>query len=781
MSVTIEEIQQELLEAVPSLAEVLPAILHDASACMSEASRKIWLQNALGIARLGKGADVVHTYLEAVPPVVKLIDDEILGDILESVMKMSSVTSGSVVTLMLSSLPLAAERLGDVDLMRQYLALNYQITSKAPRGIRMLLQNIEELLQKLTLSGLRRWAQWGAQAHARNIEAQIKYFNLESEDSKSIFQSQRKGTLFIDHHRSINFYLRAFWGREYFIRPSAADFDDFKPYFENLAMHLPDALDDVAEVKGTEIYRAMAAHLASHLAYSSSQISAEQLNPLQMFLIELIEDARIEYCAIKEFPGLRKLWRKMLVAAQSDQQVSNKMEILTLRLEQFVMALLDPEFKCEDEIFGSTVEAFWQKIADNAMNPQFSWDLGIGLHNIISSRVHGWSSVHVLKQMRSLYRDDNRIVWSGDEWEMLDAGDDWASKKEPIRRNAGLMEFINEIDSEMTHEDHDEILTLQSELFPYEDLGKSFNDLEGKEPVSDPFHYHEWDYKVHLNRPNWVTLYEHRAKKGDPKEIDRILEANKGISHQVRQIVDRLQQVGMQRIRRIEDGDELDLNACVEAITALRMGQEPDLRITMRNVLKQRDVSVLLLLDLSESTNELVVGEDKTILQVTMEASSLVSTAIAGIGDNFAVHGFSSDGRHDVQYVKFKDFDENFNSDVKAKLAGMKGGLSTRMGAAIRHAGDYLAKQTSRQKLLLVITDGEPADIDERDGQYLKQDAKKAVEELNSHGIFSYCLTIDPFADKYVQNIFGASRFAIVDKVARLPEKLPALFANLTK
>lgn len=781
MSASFDEIRNELLEAIPELSEHLDSLIHEASSCMSEASRKIWMQNALGIARLGKGKDVVITYLESIPSVVKVIDDEILTDILETVMKMSSMTSGEVVSLMLSSLPTAAQRLGDIDLVRQYLALMYQITSKTPRGIRPMLKEIDELLSKLTMSGLRRWAQWGAQAHARDFAMQVKYFSLESEDSKAVFQSQRKGTLFIEHHRSINFYLRAFWARDFFIRPAAADFEDFKPYFENLAMHLPDALDDLGDVKGIELYRAMAAHIASHLAYSNAQISAEQLNPMQMFLIEIVEDARVEHCAIKAFPGLRRLWLKVMHNAQSNEDQTKKLDPLALRLEGFILALLDPEYKIDDPIFGPATDEFYKQIEARAEESQFAWDLGVSLYNRISNEVHGWSSVHALRKMRSGYRDDNRLVWSGDEWDMLDAGDEWAERQEPTRKNVDLMEFINEIDSEMTHDEFDEIWTLQSELYPYEDNGLSFNDMEGKEPISDPFHYPEWDYKVHLQRPNWVTLYEHRPKKGDPLMVDRILEQNKGISHQVKQIVDRLQQVGMQRIRRIEDGDELDLNACVEAITAIRMGHEPDPRITMRNVIKNRDVSVMLLLDLSESTNELVVGSDKTVIEVTQEACALVSKAIAGIGDAFAVHGFSSDGRHDVQYQKFKEFDEPFNSDVKAKLAGMQGGLSTRMGAAIRHAGHYLNKQTSKQKLMLVITDGEPSDIDERDGQYLKQDAKKAVEELASNGIFSYCLTIDPFADKYVSNIFGQGRFAIVDNVERLPEKLPTLFANLTK
>ncbi len=772
-----EEVKASLIESIPQLEEMLDALIQEASHCMSEQTRQTWLQNAQGIAYLGKGQNVVISYLEAVPQVIAKIEDEILDDILETIMKCSSVMSGDLVALILDSLPLVADRTRDIDLLRQYLALVYQIASKTPRGVRPMMGVMEELMSKLTVSGLRRWAQWGAQAHARNFGAQIKYFGLESEDSKSVMQQQRRGSLFIDYHRPINFYLRAFWARDFFIRPAAADFDDFKPYFEKLAIHLPDAVDDLGEIKGGELYRAMAAHLASHIAYTKQAISMEQLNPQQMFFIELIEDARVEYNAIQDFPGLKNLWSKVIEATAEQQHLDPKST--AYRLEQLALKLMDKNHEFDDENLNVVVDKFYEGIEENKDNEMFSWKIGILLFNALNQASTKWESLTEISKLRFGYRDDNRLIWDSDEWADMEDGASHGFT-ETVRKYVSVMEMINEIDSELVDVDHDEIWVLGSELMPYEDNGISWNEMEGVEPISDPFHYHEWDYRVQLHRPSWVTLYEHRAKKGDPQIYERILDEHKGIAHRIKQIVDKLQAVGLQRIRRLEDGDELDLNACVEAITAIRMKQEPDPRITMRNVIRSREVSVVVLLDLSESTNEVVADSDKTILEVTQEAAILISHAINGIGDQFAVHGFSSDGRHDVQYVRFKQFDEPFDSDVHARLAGMKGGLSTRMGAAMRHAGHYLEQQNSKQKLLLVVTDGEPADIDEKDGQYLKQDAKKAVEELQTKGVYSYCLTIDQFADKYVQNIFGQNRYAIVDDVLKLPEKLPQLFANLT-
>jgi nitric oxide reductase activation protein len=118
---------------------------------------------------------------------------------------------------------------------------------------------------------------------------------------------------------------------------------------------------------------------------------------------------------------------------------------------------------------------------------------------------------------------------------------------------------------------------------------------------------------------------------------------------------------------------------------------------------------------------------------------------------------------------------------VKARLAGMQGSYSTRMGAALRHAGMYLGQQPKNKKILFIITDGEPADNDVRDPQYLRHDAKRAVEELARNGITTYALSLDPHADQYVSRIFGMNHFTVLEQVERLPEKLPMLYMGLTR
>ncbi len=775
MTIKLDDYRDSLKDIDPAVMDTLEGMFQDASRVMSPAGLHDYLEGAIGLSKLGRGNNIVISYLEEMPAVVKECGEDIITDVIEAAMRLSSMTSGEVIALLFSTLPTAARRLGDPELLRGYLGFIHQLSAKAARGLRPMLNHMEELLSKLTLSGLKRWAFFGAEAYRRDFQNLQGYFNLETTDSQAMLQKERRGTLFVDTQRKLNFYLRALWARDFFLRPTAADHEGFKPYIEYRVLHMPDAVDDIGDIKGLEVYRAIAAHMGAHMRYTRKAISAEQLSQAQMFFIGHIEDARVEYCAVQEFPGLKKLWKSLLETPLEEAVEHSAVPVL----EHLAIMLLDSSVSSEDAQLNAFAEKFHAGIEENKENITFSWHMGMELFNLFVAR-REVPSLRILQNIRIPYRDDNRYAWEFEEF-------DWArdieyvpARQRQVRRRVSAIEMANEVDCEFAGDDAQEIWTCDTEMFPYEDNGVSYNQMWGKEPVSPPFHYHEWDYQVQLHRPDWVTLYERRPSMGDPEDIEDILTEYKPVAHRIKQIIDLLTPEGVQRVRNMEDGDEIDLNAAVDAMVSIRMGEQPNPRITMRNVIKSRDLAVVVLLDLSESTNEVVSGSEKTVLQLTREASSLVATAISGIGDPFAIHGFASDGRHDVQYYRFKDFGQRFDDEAKARMAGMKGGLSTRMGAAMRHAAQHLLKQPERRKLVLLVTDGEPADIDERDPQHLRHDTKKAVEELYSKGVLTYCLTLDPNADHYVKRIFGENQYTIIDNVQRLPEKLPTLFASLT-
>jgi nitric oxide reductase NorD protein len=775
MTLSLENHDELLEELGANAAEVLQSSWYEAARVFSPHGLENYVQGARALKNLGRGSELVITFIQSAPSIAKEIGEDSVVDLLNTVMALASKTSGAILEAIVATAPTAAKRLGDPALFGTYLQLINTLLNQVPRGLRPMLENLETLLGQLTLGGLRRWATWGAHAHKTNFEEQASYFGLKSKESLAMLQKERKGTLFVDVQRRINMYLRALWARDFFMRPTSGDFESregYKPYIEDYFIHLPDAFDDFEEVPGLEIYRAAAAHCAAHLVYTREPISAEALNPLQMAVIGVIEDARVETLAIRTFPGLKQLWAKLHIAqADQDNTVGDF-------LNRLARALLDSEYQDNDAWIAEGRVLFAQA-ADRLSDNTISWEIGVAL-------AHGLQQKHIAFNARTdllsaPYRDDNRYFWEFEEFDFNKSQAAGFETIKQVRKHVSVMEFANEVDCETAGDDAQEIWVMSEEFFPYEDNGVSYNELEGKEPISEPYHYAEWDYQIQLERPAWATVLEKRPKAGELQLIDQITADNKRIASRLKFLLDAMQPQGVQRIRKLEDGDEIDINAAISSMIDLRMGMQPDPRIMMRSVRKVRDISVLVLLDLSESTNEKVLGQDQTVLGLTRQACVLLSDAIHKIGDPFAIHGFCSDGRHDVEYYRFKDFDQPYNDGPKARLAGMTGQLSTRMGTAIRHATHYLRGQRSSKKLLMVITDGEPADIDVRDPQYLRYDTKKAVEEAARIGITTFCMTLDPRADQYVSRIFGSKNYMVVDHIERLPEKLPLLYAGLTR
>ena len=784
MAIRLEE-YQELLDDLPSGAqEVLRAAWNEAARAFSARGLDNYLKGAVALHHLGRGEELVVTYIQTLPEVARAIGEDVLTDLVNFVLSMASKTSGQVLTLIVGTAPLAAERLGDESLFRNYLNVLSIMLAQAPRGLRPMLENLDRLLTQLTLGGLRRWVQWGAQAYKTDFDGQVRYFSLQSPDALSILQQERKGTLFVDVQRRLNIYLRAMWGRDFFLRPTAGDYESregLKPYIDRYVVHIADAYDDYrpqgeatpaeAVISGVEVYRAAANHCAAHLAFTKEPLSMQMLNTTQMAIIETIEDARVEELACRQFPNMRAAW--LALHPPADYREPQSVGDLLNRLAR---ALLDEHSADPHPWVQKGVELF--RAEPDLSTNQASWNVGVDLaHQLGQIPLPEYNSRTDI--LRAIYRDDNRTVWESEEYD-LDAALEATWQPQQIRKKVNVMEMVNEVNNEFAGDDAEEVWVLDTPFW-LDQEGVTINELEGREPIADPVPYHEWDYQIQLDRPSWVTVLERRPKLGELEKIEQIITDNKPVISRLKFLIESMIPQGMQRIRRVEDGDELDINAAVRAMIDIRMGSQPDTRIMMRHKRNVRDLAVMVLLDMSESANDKVRGQDYSIMDLTRAATVLLSDALDRIGDPFALHGFCSDGRHDVRYYRFKDFDQPYNDLVKARLAAMQGSYSTRMGAAMRHAASFLKLQPKNKKILFVITDGEPADNDVRDPQYLRFDAKRAAEELARDGIVTYALSLDPHADQYVSRIFGAKNFTVLDHVERLPEKLPMLYMGLTR
>lgn len=235
-----------------------------------------------------------------------------------------------------------------------------------------------------------------------------------------------------------------------------------------------------------------------------------------------------------------------------------------------------------------------------------------------------------------------------------------------------------------------------------------------------------------------------------------------------------------QKFYRQPEGEFLDLNASIEAMISRRVGETPDTRVFGRTERRGRDLSVQVLLDISESTSDRVVGSNARILDLERQATALLAHAMAGLDDPFAIAAFCSNRREQVRYYRIKDFDKPYDRKAMANLAGLQSGYSTRLGAAMRHAAEALKRQQTHRRLLLVVTDGVPSDIDVTDTHYLVEDARHVVHLLAIEGIDVFCVGLDSGGDSYLSRIFGRRNVVQIDRLERLPEKLPMLYFRLT-
>ncbi len=459
-------------------------------------------------------------------------------------------------------------------------------------------------------------------------------------------------------------------------------------------------------------------------------MAENRLHPLAANLYRLVEDARIEALAIRDFPGLLPLWLPFHETKAENLCITHS--VLTF-LERVALCLLNPACADCHPVIQKACDKFAHLMTKKDSNSQHRCTESLGIW--LAREITGLTDLPRASQLTHLdipYRDDNAALWHDGELE----SEEWHLRSMPqVKRTVSVMEMVNEIDCELADDNAQEVWILESEFFrdgDPEDV--SMNQLEGKVQVSPPFHYPEWDYRAGFQRPSWVTLTEHSTPSGKASDIDAILTRRQPLVRRLQAMVEALQPKGLTRLRRQYEGDGLDLDAAIEAMKELRRGSLPEMNIDQRLKRHKRDLAVLVLLDLSQSTLDRVPddGENRTILDMAREAAVMLAGAIDGIGDPFAIHGFASNGRSDVQYFRYKDFDDEYDDKVKAKLAGMKGGLSTRMGAALRHAKTYLACQPQRKKLLLLVSDGEPADIDVRDPLYLQADTRNAADELQS-------------------------------------------------
>jgi len=290
----------------------------------------------------------------------------------------------------------------------------------------------------------------------------------------------------------------------------------------------------------------------------------------------------------------------------------------------------------------------------------------------------------------------------------------------------------------------------------------------------------EWNSTIGDYLHDHVRVRDRRLGGTETAFYNEVLNRCDPLVRRIRRTFELLRPEGVGILRQWVEGDDFDYRALLDFVLDRRAGRQPSERLYIKRVKQRRDVAVMLLVDLSRSTSNIVSKGSRSVLDVAKEAIVLFTQALEVVGDRYAVAGFSGTGRLGVDFFRIKDFGEPLNARVKGTISTLTPQRSTRMGAAVRRATLELMTQDNRVRLLLLIGDGFPNDTEYKD-HYAIQDTRQAIAEACSSGIITQAITVNLPTSPRLDELYGPLRHTVISNVQELPDKLLRLYGMLTR
>lgn len=306
------------------------------------------------------------------------------------------------------------------------------------------------------------------------------------------------------------------------------------------------------------------------------------------------------------------------------------------------------------------------------------------------------------------------------------------------------------------------------------DLDISTNSVEDY-PLGKGFFRDEWDYKKKSYLKNYVCIKPQISLHVEPIPLPKRLEK------MMKQIQGELDLMELDRIKidNLPYGDEINLDSWIDYKGHQNRSNHPQ-RFFQSYKKKTRDMATLILADISLST-ESGITQDIRVIDIIKDSLMVFCESLQRLQDSFGIYAFSSIRNKKVNFHIVKNFKEKYSDEVRGRIDAIKPGYYTRLGAAIRESAKILEKQQSANKLLLILSDGKPNDVDRYDGRYGIEDTKKAIEEVKRKGIIPFCITIDIEAKEYLPYLFGRNSYAVIRDAKKLPKVVTEIYMNLTK
>ncbi|MDB5787941.1 MAG: hypothetical protein JWQ50_7856 [Caballeronia mineralivorans] len=595
--------------------------------------------------------------------------------------------------------------------------------------------NMQRLLDRLPADALVRWMLTGMRLYPNEPQKRLHYFGLQDESAWLALENEARAPSLAASIPSLSLLIEGLSLRRIGIQAQPLDSIDvtpMRPILSSMHLLLPSDYSSLDSPEPELLFRASVAHAAAHLMHSPAAQPAGTLKPMSLAVISAVEDARVEQLLMRDLPGTRAWFVPFLKTSLQPEGLS-----FAALVSRMNYALIDPAYQDDN---------YWVNKARSLFDT-----LTTSLHDHASFREIASVLANDLGQMRvrfhpqqyvvpAPYRDDNSFLWT-----YPDTTTPQSIQELQVESSSAGASRSDSIDEQVATEQ--EIRRLR---------------------------YPEWDYRLGLLRSDWCTVIERRSPS--PSAPHR-LPAPIPLARVKLPVTASLTRNA--RLRRQPEGEELDLDAAIEHAIDRRRGHSPEHRVFTRPGTRQRSMSLLLLLDLSASTGDIVPDAGRSILDVEKEAAQVLVQAASSAGHRIAAHGFSSDTRECVNYYRLLDFDRTLDEVSSASIRACTARYSTRMGAAIRHATSLMSLETSERRVIIVITDGTPSDIDVFDDAYLIHDAHVAAEDARRAGMVTCGIALDEGGAGYMRRIVGREYCRIVSDPSTLPAQLVALFVRI--
>jgi nitric oxide reductase activation protein len=664
---------------------------------------------------------------------------------------------------------------------------------------------------------------------------------------------------FVEAQRLLSLFAQGISGRYFHLKPLAALKGEFRPgapVSDELTLFLPDVVEEFAEPRqNLGFYKVAVMHQLGFFEFESwafdlaearrrvpglasreAHTLSAQPGQLEMFfacfpeqrlvrrLFGVLEDYRVDCGLARAYPGLRRDLLRAMALALERRGALRSIEGAAGLLEALVRCTLQagaPGLRAADAT--GLVEAVIDA-ARPAGEPQAdvytSAEQAIRCLELLrTAGIEETLGAAMLEEIESLV---DPVEFRGN------APPDLAQLRLRIEAKQSARETLGEagaailpewLDSAAEDVGNDASADERMDAFQRRtdsNRGSFRRAFDGVSRAERSFLYDEWDYHRRGYLRGWCRLHEERLKgENGPAFLESVHHRHGALLARVRRQFQHIKPESTERVRKVSDGEEIDLERAVEARSDIRAGLAPSERVYMRRDRARREVAAAFLVDLSASVKEPVPDPDgepeephipdddhrqiwdirpflaerdeerRKVIDIQKEALALMVQALEALGDEYGIYGFSGENRENVEFYVAKEFGDRLGLQVWNAIAGMRSHCYTRMGTAIRHTIRKLERQGARRKVMLLISDGYPQDIDygpdRDDREYGIHDTAQALREAELARIETFCVTIDRAGHDYLRKMCPEGRYLIIDEVESLPVELGKVYRLLTR